>query len=117
MSVKLLVTSTDEEERILLQQKDFLGKEFLGDVEEVKLRDEAIELQELLNSVIQTIGDSIQVESKLTIEISGSVKICGSVEAGVPQFFAFNLFKAKGEGEKADALKLTLETKIKPSSA
>ena len=110
MPVKLLVTSVEEEEIVLLQQK-----EFLGEVEEVKLRDEAIELRELLNSVIQTIGDSIQAESKLTIEISGSVRIGGSLEAGVPQFFAFNLFRAKGEGEKADAMKLRLETTVKPS--
>jgi hypothetical protein len=100
MPAKLLVMSAEENGNVLLQ-----GKEFLGGTQETQVRNEALELQELLLSVTDTIGSSIQTESKLTIELSGSVKIGGSLEVGIPQFFALNLFKVKGEGGKEDAIK------------
>jgi hypothetical protein len=110
MSAKLLVMSAEENGNILLE-----GKEFLGGNQETKVRNEAFELQELLVSVTETISNVIQTESKLSIELSGSVKIGGSIEAGIPQFFALNLFKLKGEGGAEDSIKIKLETTVKPS--
>jgi hypothetical protein len=110
MPVKLLVTSVEKEQELIIPQKEFLG---WSEKAKEQLKDQAIELQELVNSIVRAVGDSIQVESKLSIELSGSVKIGGGLEAGVPDVLVFlNLFKAKGEGEAVGGMKLTLETTV-----
>ena len=68
----------------------------------------AIQMQELFTSITEAITASLEVESQLTIEISGSLGL--KVEGGTKYLF----FNVAGQAEATGAMKVVLSTKIKP---
>lgn len=68
----------------------------------------AVQLQEVLNSVTESVAASLEVESKLEIEISGSLGF--EVEAGTKYLF----FNVGGKTSATGQMKVTLSTTLKP---
>lgn len=68
----------------------------------------AVQMQELFSSVTEAVATSLEVESELTIEISGSL---GFRVEGDAKYLFFNV---GGQAEASGAMKVVLSTTIKP---
>ena len=68
----------------------------------------AVQLQELFESVTESITASLEVESSLTIEISGSISL--KAQGGAKYLF----FNVGAETSATGTMKVTLTTKINP---
>lgn len=71
----------------------------------------AITLQELFDSVVEAITPSISDESKLTVEVTGSVSIKGQ---GNVRFGFFNIGADTGS---TTSMKVVLSTTLKPEDS
>ncbi len=103
LPLKIAVTTQSPEGDLII---DIEGEKFeptLGETEAV-----AVRLDEMVRSIAETIGTSIQAESELTVEISGGISL--SAKGGAKWLF----FNVGGGAEKTDTLKVVLKTKIKP---
>lgn len=69
----------------------------------------AVQLEELFNSVTKAIKTSIEVESQLTIEITGSVTL--KTQGGVKCL----IFNAGAESGNTAGMKVVLSTTLKPN--
>jgi hypothetical protein len=67
-------------------------------------------LQELFNSVTEAITASLEVESQLTVEITGSVSL--KAEGGIKYLF----FNVGAEAGATGAMKVVLSTTLKPKA-
>jgi hypothetical protein len=109
MPIRTYVTTVDPSEISSLDteegQIDILST--LGTEEDAV----AVQLKELFSSVTEAIADSLEAESKLTIEITGSIslKAKGDVK--------YLLFNAGGEAEKTTGMKVVLSTTLQPKKA
>ena len=68
----------------------------------------AVQLQELFTSVAGSIKESLEVESSLTVEITGSVSL--KAQGGVKYLF----FNVGAEAGATGAMKVILSTTLKP---
>jgi hypothetical protein len=103
LKVYVMSTEYDEEDTLLGD----------GNIVQGELRNEVIEFNELISSLVNTVSAGVKEQSKLTIEMSGDIKLKGGAKAGL-KIFTFNIFSAKGEIEKTNSMKLILETTIAP---
>jgi hypothetical protein len=67
-----------------------------------------VQLQELFSSVANSITSSIEVESQLTLEITGSISL--KAEGGVKYLF----FNVGASAEASGTMKVTLFTTLRP---
>lgn len=104
--IKVLVVSTDPGEEDVL-----LGDEVGSDVAS---HDQAIEMGELVDALVASLARSVKTESKLVVEMSGSVKLTGGAKAEA-KFLCFNV-GASGGAEHTNTLKISLATEIHPTS-
>ena len=68
----------------------------------------AVQLQELFTSVTDSITASLEVESQLMLEITGSITL--KAEGGVKYLF----FNVGASAEAAGTMKVTLSTTLRP---
>lgn len=68
----------------------------------------AVQLKELLNSVIESISEDVTEECNVSIEVSGSVNL--KAQGGVKYLF----FNVSGEAATSNNMKVVLSTKIQP---
>ncbi len=103
MTVKIFVTSMDSHsiKRLRVNEKQIIPTELEEDAV-------AIQMQELFTSITDTITTSLEVESQLTIEISGSIGL--KVEGGSKYLF----FNISGKAEATGGMKVILTTTIRP---
>lgn len=106
MSLKMCVVSASPEEKKNVKLDNYELVDVLGDKEE----NYAVQLEELLNTVVEPIKSNIEHESELTIEITGSTTLKAS--GGVKWLF----FNIGSEGSKSGTMKITLKTKIMPEN-
>ena len=104
LKVYVMSTEYDEEDTLLGDHKIVKGE----------TKNEVIEFNELISSLINTVSAGIKEQSKLTIEMAGDMKLKGGAEVGA-KFLSLNIFNAQGEIEKTNSLKLILETSITPN--
>jgi hypothetical protein len=103
--MKILLMSTEYgEEETLLSESHFNDSD---------LKNEVVELNELLKALSDNISSSIASESKLIIELMGDVRMKGGAEVGA-KVLCLNLFNLSGEIEKKNSMKITLETSLLP---
>lgn len=104
MPIEVRVISTDSR-ATESQIYDGETERMLGDKEQAI----AVQLNDLLSAVQSTIASTVEAESDLEIEVSGTVTL--KAEAGV-QYLFFNV----GGSRQSDAtLKVTLKTKVGPA--
>jgi hypothetical protein len=106
MPIKTYVTACDLKNVSSLKTEETEILTTLGADEEAL----AVQLQELFGSVVETITPTLQSESQLTIEITGSVSL--KVQGGVKYLF----FNVGGEAGKTGTMKVVLSTTLKPAS-
>ncbi len=103
--LKLLVTTVDSSEVTTLKIND--QEEILatlgGDKDKF-----AIQLQEILDSVTRAIIPNIQVESQLTVEITGTISL--KTQGGIN----YMLFNVGAEAASLNTMKVSLSTKLIP---
>lgn len=104
MPITAYVTSVDPGSVSSLQLEDKEILETLGHQETAV----AVQLQELFGSVTQAITASLEVESQLTLEITGEVSL--KAEGGVKYLF-FNL---GAQASAAGTMKVVLSTTLRP---
>src|SRR5688572_18392430 len=68
----------------------------------------AVQVDELIRSITETVGKSISEDADLTVEISGGITL--SAKGGVKWLF----FNIGGEAKTTDTLKVVVKTKLKP---
>lgn len=104
MSIQAYVTTTDPDKigSLKLGEEELLAT--LGD-EEDKI---AVQLQELFDSVVSAVTPSIQTESKLNVEVTGTINL--KVSGGIKYLF----FNVGGEAGTTGAMKVSLSTTLKP---
>ena len=104
MSLKAYVTSTDPEamSSIKLDDRELLST--LGTAEESV----AVQMQELFQAVTKAITVSLEVESQLTIEVSGSISLKAE---GSTKYLIFNV---GAEAAAAGTMKVVLATTLRP---
>lgn len=109
MPVKTYVTTVDPSEISSLDTEDGTIEilSTLGTEEDAV----AVQLQELFSSVTEAIANSLEAESKLTIEITGSVSL--KAQGGVKYF----LVNAGAEAGKTMGMKVVLSTTLQPKKA
>ncbi|MEL7006755.1 MAG: hypothetical protein AAFN93_29115 [Bacteroidota bacterium] len=98
-----LTTSSAESEEIKIDDEEFL--DILGPEEEAM----AVKLEELFESITNTMASSVEAESKLTIEVTGSMTL--KAKGGVQYLF----FNAGAEASTVGTMKVTLSTTLQPS--
>jgi len=105
MTIKTYVTTANLNEisRLEINEEEVLTP--LGPQEDVI----AVQLEELFKSVTTAIKTSIEVESQLTIEITGSVTL--KAQGGVKCL----IFNAGAEGGTTGGMKVVLSTTLKPN--
>jgi len=104
MPIKTYVTAVDPTSVGSLQVEDKEILEVLGTQETAV----AVQLQELLGSVTEAITASLEVESQLTLEVTGSISL--KAEGGVKYLF-FNL---GAEAGATGTMKVVLSTTLRP---
>ncbi len=103
MPIRAYVTTVDPNEVSSLQVEE---KEILPTLGQEK--SVAVQLQELFAAVTDSITASLEVESQLTLEITGSITL--KAEGGVKYLF----FNVGASAEAAGTMKVTLSTTLKP---
>jgi hypothetical protein len=106
MSIKTYLTTVDQAEISRLNSEEGEVLTTLGPQEDSI----AVQLEELFSSVTEAISDSIEVESKLTIEITGSISL--KAQGGVKYLF----FNAGAEAGKTMGMKVVLSTTLMPKN-
>lgn len=103
MTVKIYITSIETQQirRLKLSEKDIIPAVEGEDAV-------AIQMNEIISSITESISSSLEVESALTIEIAGSVGL--KIEGGTKYLF----FNVSGGVEAHGSMKVTLATTIKP---
>ena len=104
MSIRTYVTTVDPNTVSSLQTDDGEILTTLGPQEEAV----AVQLQELFSSVIETVTASLEVESQLTVEVTGSVSL--KAQGGIKHL----LFNIGAEAGATGAMKVILSTILKP---
>jgi hypothetical protein len=104
MQIKTYVTTTDSEDINSFFPEDEGILDTLGPEENAV----AVQLQELFSSVTEAISDSLEAESKLTVEITGSISL--KAQGGIK----YLLFNAGGEAGKTIGMKVVLSTTLQP---
>jgi hypothetical protein len=105
MTIQAYVVSADPNEISSIHLEDRELLDTLGAQDEAV----AVQLQELFTSVSGAIATSLEVESQLTIEVTGSISL--RAEAGVVKYLFFNL---GGEASATGTMKVILSTTLKP---
>jgi hypothetical protein len=103
MSIKTYITTANNSENIEFPD-DVEYLDMLGPEEDAI----AVTLEELFQSITTTMASSIDVESKLTIEVTGSMSL--KAKGGVQYLF----FNAGAEASTAGSMKVTLSTTLRP---
>lgn len=105
--IKVLVVSTElgEEDTLLGESEGY----------EAETHDQAVEMGELVGALVHSLAEKVKRESKLVIELAGSVKLTGGAKAEA-KFLCFNIGASAG-AEHTNTLKMTLETTIDPQNA
>ena len=106
MTIRTYITTVDSEDIENLNTEDGEILDTLGTREE----NVAVQLQELLSSVTESIAESIDVESKLTIEITGSISM--KAKGDIKYLF----FNAGAEAGTTGGMKVVLSTTLKPKT-
>jgi hypothetical protein len=106
MPIQAYVTTIDPAEATSLKIEDQEILPTLGPDEEAV----AVQLQELFTAVTQSITASLEVESKLTLEITGSISL--KIQGGVKYLF----FNVGGEAGTTGTMKVTLSTTLNPKN-
>jgi len=106
MSVQVYVTATDPNTASSLEIDEREILPTLGPQEKAV----AVQLQELFASVTDSIASSLEVESQLSLEITGSITL--RVEGGVKYLF----FNVGASAEAAGTMKVALSTTLRPKS-
>lgn len=106
MTIEMYVTSVSPESDKAVEVEDRKILPTLGAGEEAI----AVQVQELFESVIEKVADSIEVESQLTIEVTGSLTL--KTQGGVKYLF----FNVGGEAGKTGTMKVSLSTTLKPKN-
>lgn len=106
MPIQVYVTATDPNTAGSLEIDDREILPTLGPQE----KSVAIQLQELFASVTDSISGSLEVESQLSLEITGSITL--RAEGGVKYLF----FNVGASAEAAGTMKVTLSTTLSPKS-
>ncbi len=104
VTIKVYATAVDPTSVSSLQTEDEEILTTLGSQEETV----AIQLQELFESVTESISAKLEVESQLTIEINGSVSL--KAQGG----FKYLFFNVGAETGSTNSMKVTLSTKLHP---
>ena len=104
MPITTYVTSVDPNEAGTLQTDEKKIVSTLGPDDKAI----AVQLQELFASVTAAVEESLDVESTLTVEITGSVSL--KATGGVKYLF----FNVGGEASTTGTMKVTLATKVSP---
>jgi len=104
MALQTVVTSQSDVEvsRAFLEDSELL--DVLGSREEAI----AVQLQELIRSVKESVQEALDSEGELSIEISGSLEL--KAAAGVGYLF----FNVGADTSKNNTMKVTFKTKISP---
>lgn len=105
MSLEIFVVGQELGPETPIQLEGRRLEQFLGDEEETP----AVQIQQLLESLTESIGKSIRQKSRLEIELSGSVELKGK---GGVQWLLFNI---GGESSRTSTLKVTVETTVEPA--
>src|SRR5262245_42075692 len=105
MSLKAVVVAADPVISRKVRLEDYDLVDVLGESEEAI----AVQIDEVIKAISESICQSITSESELTVEITGSISL--KAEGGVKWLF----FNAGGGATKSDTLKVTLKTKINPT--
>src|SRR5262245_8779928 len=105
MSLKAVVIAADPliSRKVRLEEYDLV--DVLGESEEAI----AVQIDEVVRTITESICESITDEAELTVEITGSISL--KAEGGVKWLF----FNVGGGTTKSDTLKVVLKTKISPS--
>ena len=106
MTIKTYITTVDPKETNLFEAEKGEILDTLGQQEEAV----AVQLQELFTSVTEAITDSLEVESQLTIEITGSVSL--KAKGDVKYLF----FNAGAEAGTNGGMKVVFSTTLKPKT-
>lgn len=105
MPIKTYVTTVDPLDVSSLKTEEGEILTTLGSQEETV----AVQLQELLESVTESITPSLKAESQLSIEITGSVSL--KAQGGIKYLF----FNAGAEAGTTGGMKVVLTTTLNPS--
>ena len=106
MPIQVYVTSVDPDAVSSLEIDETEILPTLGQEKPI-----AIQLEELFTSVTKAITASLEVESQLTLEITGSISL--KAEGGVKYLF----FSVGAEAAATGAMKVVLSTTVKPEKA
>jgi hypothetical protein len=104
MPLKAIIVAEDPSKVTKIKLEDFDIVDVLGESEEAI----AVQIDEVVRTISESLRESIAEESELTIEITGSISL--KAEGGVKWLF----FNVGGGTTKSDTLKVTLKTKINP---
>lgn len=107
MPIKTYITTVDSKEVSNLKTEDGEILDTLG----TKEKNIAVQLEELFSSVTEAISSSIDVESKLTIEVTGSISM--KAKGDIKYLF----FNAGAETGTTGGMKVVLSTTLKPETA
>lgn len=105
MTVKTIVVSSDKDEPVRYNsERGYEKVDLLGDsADDIGLR-----IDEIVASISDSIRNSIDKESELSIEITGSASFKGDAQV---KWLVFNV---GGSATESETLKVTLKTKILP---
>lgn len=103
MAIKAYATAVDPKKVSSVEVGDKKFLTTLGSEDNI-----AVQLQELFESVTESITASLEVESSLTIEISGSISL--KAQGGAKYLF----FNVGAEASTTGTMKVTLSTKVTP---
>lgn len=106
MAIEMYVTSVDPQSGKSVQLEDRTILPTLGPEEDTL----AVQLQELFESVTEKVAATIESESKLTIEVTGSLTL---KTQGTVKYLFFNV---GGEAGKTGTMKVTLSTNLQPKT-
>lgn len=104
MTIKVYATAVDPASVNSLQTEEEEILTTLGPQEETV----AVQLQELFESVTESLSTQLEVESQLTIEINGSVSF--KAQGGLKYLF----FNIGAETGNTNTMKVTLSTTLHP---
>jgi hypothetical protein len=105
MAIEIYVTDSDPENiRSLNEEGEQILKTFGDQSDSI-----AVQLKELFSSVTESVSASIEIESQLQIEVTGSITLKASAEG---KYLFFNI---GGEASTTGTMKVSLSTKLKPS--
>jgi hypothetical protein len=106
--IKVIVVSTDiGDEETLLGEAQLLGNQ--------EARNEVVEMDDLISSLIQSVSGSVVENSKLKLEIAGTIKITAGAEPN-QKLVCFNVHN-ESVNEGYGSMKLTIETDVKAQPA